>query len=99
MTNYLLAFRAPSDRTPAEGEDQAWGAWFASMGSALVDSGHRVQHTETLPAKGGSAGGDTVPTGYVVIAAEGSKQVVDVASGCPGLKSGVSVEVAETIDA
>jgi hypothetical protein len=99
LTNYVLAFRGRPDRGPAEGEDQAWGAWFGSLGSAVVDSGHRVRHAQTLSAEGEVAREAQVLTGYVVIAAESLDAAARLASGCPGLKSGVSVEIAETIDA
>jgi hypothetical protein len=100
MTNYVLAFRGRADRTPAKGEDEAWGAWFGSLGSAVVDFGHRVQHVQALSAEGEIAGeAAQVLTGYVVIAAESQEAAAKLASGCPGLRSGVSVEIAETVDA
>ena len=99
MTNYVLAFRGQPDRTPAEGEDEAWGAWFGSLGSAVVDFGHRVAHAQTLTPKGESAPDSAVLTGYVVITAEDLEGATKLASGCPGLNSGVSVEIAETVDA
>ena len=99
MTNYVLAFRGRPDRTPANGEDEAWGAWFGSMGAAVVDLGHRVRHAQTLSAEGEAAPEAQVLTGYVLIAAENQEEAAKLASGCPGLKSGVSVEIAETVDA
>ncbi len=99
MTNYVLAFRGRPDRTPAEGEDVAWGAWFGSLGSAVADFGHRVRHTQTLRTGSEGASEKEVLTGYVVIAAEDLDTATKMAQGCPGLKSGISVEIAETVDA
>jgi hypothetical protein len=99
MTNYVLAFRGRPDRTPAEGEDQAWGAWFGSLGSAVVDFGHRVLHAQTLHPQGDETPEALVLTGYVVIAAKNLEAATNLACGCPGLRSGVSVEIAQTIEA
>ena len=99
MTNYVLAFRGRPDRTPGEGEIEAWGGWFGSMGSAVVDFGHRVAHVETLTPGGEGTPESQVITGYVLITAENLDTARKLASGCPGLKSGVSVEIAETVEA
>lgn len=70
------------------------------MGSALVDSGHRVAHAQTVYPEGEQAPAPAaVLTGYVLIAAEDLDAATRLASGCPGLTSGVSVEIAETVDA
>ncbi len=98
MTSYVMAFRGQPDRTPAEGEDAAWGAWFGSLGDAVVDFGHRVSHLRTLTPEGEDTSETAVLTGYVVIAADGLDAATNMASGCPGLKSGVSVEIAETVE-
>src|SRR5487761_1851167 len=98
MTNFVLAFRGRPDRTPGEGEDAAWGAWFGSLGAAVVDFGHRVTHAQTLTAQGETNPEGTLLTGYVVISAEELDAARKMASGCPGLRSGVSVEIAEAID-
>ena len=42
MSSYVLAFRGRPDRTPQSGEDEAWGAWFGRLGSAIADCGNRV---------------------------------------------------------
>jgi hypothetical protein len=99
MTNYVLAFRGRPDRARAEGEDQAWGAWFGSLGSGVVDFGHRVVHAKTLRPQRDDTPEALVLTGYVVVAADNLEAAVNLASGCPGLRSGVSVEIAETVDA
>lgn len=64
----------------------------------MVDFGHRVRHAQTLSAEGEVAREAQALTGYVVIAAETQEAAAKLASGCPGLKSGVSVEIAETVD-
>ncbi len=98
MTNYVLAFRGRPDRTPAAGEEQAWGAWFGTLGSAVTE-GHRAAHARTLTPEGQPTPDGAVITGYVVITAADLDVATKMASGCPGLKAGVSVEIAETVDA
>jgi hypothetical protein len=68
------------------------------LGSAIVDFGHRVGEVTTIAADSGVT--DTnVLTGYLVITADDRDTAVRVARGCPGLANGVSVEVAEAIEA
>ena len=98
MSNYVLAFRGLPDRQGSPDDDTAWGAWFGSLGGAIIDSGHRVAQVTTIAAEGG--GTDTnVLTGYLVITADDIDAASRLARGCPGLANGVSVEVAQAIDA
>jgi hypothetical protein len=101
MSSYVLAFRGRSDRAPAPGEDQAWGAWFAALGPAVTDFGHRVGASRLIPAAEAATetGGAVVLTGYIVVAADGLDEAARLAAGCPGLAHGVSVEVAEVVEA
>lgn len=99
MANYVVAFRGQPDRVPAAGEEQAWGAWFGSLGPAVVDSGHRVGQVRTLDPRDAGSSQSMVLTGYVVLEAYDLEAAAAMASGCPGLNSGASVEVAETVDA
>jgi hypothetical protein len=94
MGKYVLAFRGQPDRTAAAEEEQAWGAWFGQLGPAVVD-GNRVGVTRTLPAARRGEPGNAVLTGYVVIDAADLDAAATLAAGCPGLASGVDVEVGE----
>jgi hypothetical protein len=98
MTNYVLAFRAAPDRAMPEGAEEAWGAWFGQLGPAIADRGNRVGDVTRLDAADGAAGAETL-TGYMVISADTMESAVTLAKGCPGLATGVSVEVAEVIGA
>ena len=96
MANYVLAFRADRDRAMPQGADEAWGAWFARLGTAISDRGNRVGDVTRLDAAG-AASGSEVLTGYTVVAADDMTSAVALAKGCPGLANGVSVEVAEVV--
>ena len=97
MSKYVLAFRGQPDRIPAADEEQAWGAWFGQLGTAIADMGNRVGATRTLPAARRGEPGNAVLTGYVVIDAADLDAAPALAAGCPGLSSGVDVEVAEFV--
>ena len=97
MSKYVLAFRGQPDRQPARDENEAWGTWLGGLGAKIVDPGNRVGQVERLNAEpAGSAAGEVL-TGYVVVDAADLNAATVLARGCPGLKSGVSVEVAETV--
>jgi hypothetical protein len=99
MSNYVLAFRGRPDRAPQPGEDQEWGAWFGSLGSAIADFGNRVGATRTLSARRDPGPDGHVLAGYIVVTAEDLDAAAKLASGCPGLAYGVDVEVAEVVSA
>jgi hypothetical protein len=97
MSKYVLAFRGQPDRQPARDENEAWVTWLGGLGAKIVDPGNRVGQVERLNAEpAGSAAGEVL-TGYVVVDAADLNAATALARGCPGLKSGVSVEVAETV--
>jgi hypothetical protein len=96
MSNYVLSFRGRPDRTVGPDEEAAWGAWFAGLGSAIADSGHRVGRVQALGNSSGTSG--TVLAGYIVVAASDLDTAVRLAEGCPGLKSGATVEVGEVVE-
>ena len=99
MSTYVLAFRGQPDRTSQPDEDQKWGVWFTSLGAAIADRGNRVGTVRTLHSKDDGDPSTAALTGYVVINAADADEAARLASGCPGLQNGVSVEVGEIVDA
>lgn len=104
MTKYLLGYHGgvmPS--SPAEGEKvmAAWNSWIGGLGAKMVDAGNPIGAARTIAANGSvSAGGGANPlTGYSVIEAANLDEAIKLASTCPQLASGGSVEVAETFNA
>jgi len=105
MTKYVLAYHGVSDMPDTEeamGElMEAWGAWFGSMGDALLDGGNPIAGARTVKGDGSvSDGGGANPlTGYSLIEADSFDAAVAIAKGCPVLANAESsVEVAEAID-
>lgn len=97
MSTYVLTFRGRPDRAGGTDKEAAWSRWFETLGKRVVDFGNRVEHVRTLVADGHSSSSDLVLTGYVVVEAADKDAAVEAASGCPGIASGVDVEIARTI--
>ena len=103
MAKYLFTYHG--GKMP-EGEEAiaemmaAWGAWFESMGEAVLDGGNPVMTSATVASDGSTSdGGGANPVGgYGLFEAASMDAATEMAKGCPVLTSGGSVEVGETID-
>ena len=103
MAKYLFVYHGGSAPTnPAEIKKvmDAWGAWFGTMGAAVIDGGNPVGKSSTVKSDGSLAegGGANPASGYSLIEASSLKDAHKKAKGCPILKSGGSIEIAEVID-
>ena len=103
MSKYLLVYHGggmpESEQEQAE-TMAAWGAWFGSLGDAVVDGGNPVGPSKTVKPDGSVAGdgGANPASGYSLIEASSIEEATEKAKGCPILKIGGTVEVAEAID-
>ena len=103
MPKYVLAYHggsAPSDPKEIKKTMDAWGAWFEGMGAAVIDAGNPVGKSSTIKSDGKLvAGGGANPiSGYSLIEAKSLEDAHKKAKGCPILKSGGSIEIAEALD-
>ncbi|MGI9599087.1 MAG: hypothetical protein ACR2QK_23185 [Acidimicrobiales bacterium] len=103
MPKYVLAYHGGSGMPESEAEQakimEAWGAWFGTLGEAVVDGGNPTSRVVTIAAdRTNSEGGPNPLTGYSLISAADMDSALKMAEGCPVLDSGGSVEVAETVD-
>lgn len=103
MAKYLFVYHGgkhPTDKAEAKKVMDAWGAWFGSMGTAVIDGGNPVGPSSTVHANGSIAnnGGANPASGYSLIEAPSLADAHKKAKGCPLLAAGGSVEVAEAID-
>jgi hypothetical protein len=103
MANFLFAYRGGNGMaTTPEAQEKImaeWGAWFATLGSALVDGGKPFAQSQTEQGDGSTTpGGESGLTGYSVVDAADLAAAADLAKGCPLLADGGSVEVYATID-
>jgi hypothetical protein len=100
MGKFVLAYRGGSmAETPAaqEAAMKAWGDWFGTLGSAVLDGGNPFGASTAVSADGSSAGATAALTGYSIVQADTLDLAAKLAGGCPVLASGGSVEVYEAL--
>lgn len=104
MAKYLFVYhgggKGPTTPDEIKAVMDAWGAWFGSMGAAVVDGGNPVGLSSTVKPDGSlvSGGGANPVSGYSLIEASSLEDAHLKARGCPALKAGGSIEIAEVID-
>jgi hypothetical protein len=101
MAKYLFAYKGGGmAATDAEREAAMaeWGAWFGELGPAIIDGGNPIAASKVV-SSGGTAdgGGNGSVTGYTLIEADSLDAAAALATGCPVLRHGGTVEVGETI--
>lgn len=103
MANYLLTYTGGEGMPETEAEQaavmEAWGAWYAQLGEAVVDGGAPLGERSTINPDGSVT--DTPVshlTGYTVIAADDLSGAVALAKGCPILGAGGTIEVNACLD-
>jgi len=103
MAKYVLAYHGGS--APANPQDvkkvmDEWGAWFGSMGSAVIDAGNPVGKSSTIKSDGSlvDGGGSNPISGYSLVEASSLADAHAKAKGCPILKSGGTIEIAQAMD-
>ena len=103
MAKYLYVYHGGGEaETEAELKESmdAWGAWFGSMGAAVIDGGNPVGMSSTVQSDGSvkNDGGANPASGYSLIEAADLDEALARAKACPILSVGGSVEVAEAFD-
>lgn len=103
MAKYLFVYHGgkhPTDKAQAKKAMDAWGAWFGSLGAAIIDGGNPVGPSSTVQANGTitNNGGANPASGYSLIEASSLADAQRMARGCPILAAGGSVEVALALD-
>ena len=103
MAKYLFTYHGGEN--PETEEEVAkilddWGAWFGSMGAAVIDGGNPVGPSNTINPDGSVTdnGGPNPVTGYSIVEASDLDDAIAKARGCPLLAAGGKVELAEAID-
>ncbi len=103
MAKYLFVYHGGSAApNPADRQQimDAWGAWFGSLGAAIIDGGNPVGPSSTVKADGAlvAGGGANPASGYSLIEASSLEDAHAKAQGCPLLKAGGTIEIAQCMD-
>ena len=102
MAKYLFVYHGGGAPNPADHKKimDAWGAWFGSMGAAVIDGGNPVGKSSTVTSDGSlaSGGGANPASGYSLIEASSLEDAHKKAKGCPILQAGGSIEIAQAMD-
>jgi len=103
MAKYLFVYHG--GKNPETDEEMAsvldaWGQWMGSMGAAVIDGGNPTGMSSTVNPDGSVTdnGGSNPASGYGLFEAADLDDAVAKARGCPILKDGGSVELAEALD-
>ena len=97
MAKFVLVYQGGAMAETPEAQAaamDAWGAWFGSLGAAVVDGG--APFGASASVAGGAA--QTGLTGYSILQADDLSAAVKLAGGCPIIGDGGSVDVYEAID-
>lgn len=103
MAKYLFVYhgaKAPTNPDEIKKTMDAWGAWFGSMGTAVIDGGNPVGQSSTVNPDGSlvTGGGANPASGYSLIEASSLEDAHKKAKGCPLLKAGGTIEIAPAMD-
>ena len=103
MAKYLFVYHgggAPANPAQAQEIMNAWGAWFGALGAAVIDGGNPVGKSYTVKSDGSLVdnGGANPTSGYSLIEAASVEDAHAKARGCPLLKAGGSIEIAQAMD-
>jgi hypothetical protein len=103
MAKYVFAYHggsAPKNPDEIKKVMNDWGAWFGSLGSAVIDAGNPVGKSSTVKQDGSlvSGGGANPISGYSLIEAATLEDAHKKAKACPILKAGGTIEIAQAMD-
>jgi hypothetical protein len=103
MTKYVFTYHGTGEMPDTEegvaAVMEAWGAWFGSLGSAVVDGGNPFGQSKTVAPDGSVTDGNVASlSGYSIVDAPDLDAAVKMAQGCPVLQGDSSISVCEAID-
>ena len=102
MATYVLAYkggRMPETDAERDAQMAAWGGWFQNLGAAVVDAGNPFGPSKAVDGYGTiSDGAPSALTGYTILTSDSIDAAAKLATGCPILSNGGSLEVYETFE-
>jgi len=104
VTKYVLLYIGGGmPETEAETAEvmKAWEAWYAGLGSAVVDPGYPFTPVAKSIASDGTVSdgpAESMATGYTIIQAGSFDEALRMAQSCPVLQGGADISVFETFE-
>lgn len=101
MARFLVTYHGAGMPAGAEEQQQAaaaFGAWVASVGSALVDPGAPLGRTTTVSGGGEAEGPAAGPaSGYSILEAASMEEAVELVRAHPFVARGGSLQLGEAV--
>ena len=101
MPQYVMVYLGGNQpQTPEEGKVHfaKYKEWLTSLGDAAVSPANPLKNTHTVNPDGSATqGGTTTMSGYTIIDAASMEAALSIASACPFLDIGGSLEVSELV--
>ncbi|WCL53472.1 YciI family protein [Gimibacter soli] len=102
MQKYVFVYHGgPKSMSPEEGKEYMgkWLDWMSSLGEAVVDRGLVVGKSVTVGQSGISLDGGANPvSGYTVVKTESLDSATELATKCPHIAIGGSIEIAPALN-
>ena len=100
MSMYMLLYSGggiPATEEETKTVTDAWAAWLAGIGDALVDGNPFTPNARSLSPDGALSDGPvgTMASGYSLIKAGSMDEAVEMARGCPVKLSEASISIFE----
>lgn len=104
MPKYVFTYHGghgemPTDPKEVEEVMAAWGAWYETIGAAVVDGGNPfAAHGAVGPDASSVDAPSPTLSGYTIVNADDLDAAKGIAKGCPVLATGATVQISEAID-
>ena len=102
MAKFMFAYHGggmPETKEAQDASMAAWGAFMEKHAASFADGGNPVGMSKTVGAQGIDDNGGANPvSGYAIVMAETIDAACAIASECPIITDGGSVEVAPVVE-
>ena len=102
MPKFVLTYHGemgmPEDPAEMQAVMDQWGAWYGSIGEALVDGGAPFGQNTAVGPDGSMIDPPSQLSGYTIVSADDAAGAAKIAQGCPVLGHGHTVQISESIE-
>jgi hypothetical protein len=101
MPQYIITYLgSPNQMSPEEGQQHMakYKSWLSDLGDAVISPANPIKNTKSISSDGEvSDGSKSSMSGYTIIAADTDDAALAIATNCPFLSVGGSLELSELI--